>query len=121
MWSSGFKFFCSSFLILVVAQTSWAQAAAAAQPSLFESLIPIFGIFLVFYFLVIRPQSKQRKEHQAFLDGLKKGDQVVTSGGILGQVKDLTQDFITLEIANGVNVKMRRSHVAGSFKETVKA
>lgn len=93
--------------------TAFAQGAGAAKPSMIESLFPMVLIFLVFYFLIIRPQSKQRKEHKKLLGELKRGDEVVTSSGILGRIEGLTDKFVTLEIADGVRIKMLRSQIAG--------
>ena len=98
---------------------AFAQAAEAApkQPGIFEALLPFAVIFAVFYFLMIRPQSKKMKEHQKFLDALKRGEAVLTSGGIYGVVEGLTDKFVTLEIADGVKVKVLRSQIAGAAKE----
>ena len=97
---------------------SIAHAQEAAQgPSGIETFIPWILIFVVFYFFLIRPQSKQRKEHQKFLQALKRGDEVLTMSGILGRVEGLTDKFITLEISDGVKVKVLRTQIAGHIKE----
>ncbi len=85
-----------------------------AQPSTLEMLLPFIVLFGVMYFLMIRPQSKRLKEHSSFLKDLKRGDQVVTSSGILGTIDGLTEQFVTLEIADGVKVKMLRKQIASS-------
>ena len=92
--------------------------AGAPGPSAFEQLIPWLLIFGVFYFFLIRPQSKQRKQHQKFLEEMKRGDEVLTASGILGTVEGLTEKFITLEVSEGVRMKVLRSQIAGYAKET---
>ena len=92
---------------------AWAADAAPA-PGGFASFIPLILIFVVFYFLLIRPQQKKMKEHQAFVGALKKGDAVVTNGGIHGVVTGLTDTVVTLEIADGVKIKVSRPHIAGA-------
>jgi preprotein translocase subunit YajC len=108
-----------SFLI----SDALAQAPGAAPftDSLMSFLLPVF-MLVVFYFLLIRPQAKQRKEHQKLINALTKGDEVVTLGGIAGRVADLGDNFVLLEIADGVQVKVRRPAVEavlpkGSLKD----
>jgi len=74
-------------------------------------------MFVIFYFLLIRPQQKQARKHQDFIKGLKVGDRVTTTGGLHGEVKGLTETTITLEIAEKVRVKVTRSAVSGSIQE----
>lgn len=81
------------------------------------SFIPLILIFVVFYFLLIRPQQKKAKEHQAFLGSLKKGDEVVTSGGIYGRITGLTDAVATLEVADGVRIKINRASILSSATE----
>ncbi len=80
-----------------------AQTAPAAQPGA-ESMLTSIGfmvlIFVVFYFLLIRPQTKRQKEHKAMVDGLAKGDEVLTAGGIVGKITDLSDQYVTLQIAS---------------------
>ncbi len=76
------------------------------------SFIPLVLIFVVFYFLLIRPQQKQAKEHQQFLNDLKTGNKVITKGGIHGTITGLTETVVTLEIAQDVRVKVSRSAIA---------
>ena len=87
------------------------------NPSLLEQFMPIIFILLVFYFLFIRPQRKRHKLQQNFLSTLKRGDSVLTSGGVLGTIEGLTDKFVTLEIAEGVRVRVLRSQIASPFKE----
>lgn len=90
-----------------------AQDAAAPQGSPLASMLPMLLIFVVFYFLLIRPQQKKFKEHNVLLSNLKKGDSVVTSGGILGKVVEADKDGITtVEIANGVQVRVTKSSIS---------
>ena len=85
-----------------------------AQPSMLEMLFPFAIVIVVMYFLMIRPQSKRAREHDTFLKTLKRGDQVVTSSGFLGTVDGMTDQFVTLEIASGVKVKVLRKQIAAS-------
>jgi preprotein translocase subunit YajC len=89
---------------------AWAQGGAPAGGGL-VSLLPIIVIFVLFYFLLIRPQQKRQKQHKEMVESLSKGDEVVTSGGTLGKITDVGDNFITLEVAQGVNVKVQRSMV----------
>lgn len=103
--------------IIFSSSVGFSQAAASAeQPSPLLSFVPIIFIFVVMYFLMIRPQAKRQKEHQKFLGELKRGDEVLTSSGIIGKIEGLAEQFVTLEIADGVRVKMLRTQVAGSAK-----
>ena len=80
------------------------------------SFLPIILIFVIFYFLLIRPQQKQRKDHQNLLSNLKVGDNVLTSGGIYGRVTGLKDDKVTVEISDKVRVKVNRGHISGVVK-----
>lgn len=88
----------------------------AAQPSFLEMMLPFIVIFGVFYFLVIRPQGKKQKDHQGFLNQLKRGDEVVTASGILGTIDGLTDLYVTLEVANNVKIKVLRTQIAALSK-----
>lgn len=94
---------------------AFAQAAssAPAEPGLAANLIPLILIFAIFYFLLIRPQHKKIKAHAALVDTLKKGDEVITSGGILGKVVKVEEgtSILEVEIASGVVVRVNRSSV----------
>ncbi|HEX7116806.1 MAG TPA: preprotein translocase subunit YajC [Steroidobacter sp.] len=93
--------------------TAAAQAAGQpGQPSALTTFLPLVLIFVVFYFLLIRPQTKRAKEHRAMIAALEVGAEVVTSGGILGKVTELGDQYITVEIADGVRVKLQRHTVA---------
>lgn len=90
---------------------AWAEAApAAAAPSIME-FIPLLLIFVVFYFLLIRPQMKRAKEHKKMTEALAKNDEVVTTGGLLGKIARIDESFVTLEVAEGVEIKVQRSAI----------
>ena len=91
--------------------------AAAQQPSMLASFIPLILIFLIFYFLLIRPQQKKQKEHKVLLDSIQRGDEILSSGGILGKVLKVDNDKLTVEISKGVNVTIIRSTVADVIKK----
>jgi len=92
---------------------AYAANGAAPQGGI-VSFIPLILIFIIFYFLLIRPQQKKAKEHQVYLANLKKGDAVVTSGGLHGEITGLTDTVVTLEIADNIRVKVSRQHILGS-------
>jgi len=101
--------------------SAWAQAAGGAQPNAFVQLLPLVLIFVVFYFLLIRPQAKRAKEHKAMVAALGVGDEVATAGGILGKVTETGDQFLTLEVAEGVRVKVQRHTVTSVLpKGTIK-
>ena len=102
--------------------SAWAQAAGGAQPSALVQLLPLILIFVVFYFLLIRPQAKRAKDHKAMVAALAAGDEVVTSGGILGKVTEAGEQFLTVEIAEGVRVRVQRHTVSSVLpKGTLKS
>jgi preprotein translocase subunit YajC len=89
---------------------AWAQAPAAPGGGI-ESFLLIGLMFVVLYFLMIRPQMKRAKEHKTMIDALQKGDEVVTSGGVLGRVSRLNENYVTLEIAERVEIQVQRPAV----------
>lgn len=91
-----------------------ANGAAPASQGGIMSFVPLILIFVIFYFLLIRPQQKKAKDHQIFLGNLKKGDAIVTSGGLHGEITGLTDTVVTLEIADNIRVKVSRQHILGS-------
>ena len=97
------------FISSAFAQT--APAAAASGTDTLFSLLPLVLMFVVLYFVMIRPQMKKQKEHRAMIDALAKGDEVVTAGGFLGKVSKLGDAYVCIELANGVEVQMQRSAV----------
>jgi preprotein translocase subunit YajC len=103
---------------------AFAQAAPAAQggaDSSLLSMLPLVLMFVVLYFVMIRPQMKRQKEHKAMIEALAKGDEIVTSGGLLGKVSKLGETFVQVEVANGVELQVQRNAVVqvlpkGTFK-----
>ncbi len=91
---------------------AYAQASGSMPGGDFMTFLPMIAIFVVFYFLLIRPQQKRAKEHQAMLSKIATGDEVVTAGGILGRVAEVGDSFLTLEIADGVRIKVQKSQVS---------
>jgi preprotein translocase subunit YajC len=93
---------------------AYAQTAGAAPAAGGGLQMPIIMVLMlgVMYFLMIRPQQKRQKEHQNMLSKLGAGDEVVTAGGILGRVTDVSDSFLTLEIADGVRIKVQKSQVS---------
>jgi preprotein translocase subunit YajC len=76
------------------------------------TLVPLLAMFAIFYFLLIRPQQKKAKEHRTFLENLKRGDKVVTAGGLYGEITGMTDETITLEIADKIRVRVGRGYIA---------
>lgn len=98
-----------------------AQAAGTGPQGGLIAFLPMIALFVIFYFLLIRPQQKRQKEHKAMLEAISKGDEVVTMGGLLGKVVDLNENFMTLEIAKGTQVKVQRNLVQAMMpKGTIK-
>jgi len=100
----------------VLAQGAPAAPAAASQPTILGALwdmLPMLAIcYLIFYVMVIRPQESKSKKHKALLESLKRGDSVVTTGGIVGKVAGVEKDHLLLEVAQNVKLKVLLSHVA---------
>jgi preprotein translocase subunit YajC len=90
---------------------AWAQGSASASGGGMESLILIVLMFGVLYFLMIRPQMKRAKEHKTLIEALQKGDEVITGGGVLGRVTKINENYVTLEVANGVEILVQRPAV----------
>ena len=111
-----------NLLSLVISDAQAADPApAGAATSGLMSFLPLIIIFVIFYFLLIRPQSKRAKEHREMVAKLAKGDEVVAGGGILGRVTDVGDVYITVEIAEGVAIKVQRHAVTQVLpKGTVK-
>jgi preprotein translocase subunit YajC len=101
---------------------AWAQAApAGGEPSLIGTLLFPILLIVVFYFLLIRPQTKRAKEHKQMVEALKKGDEIVTGGGVLGRVTEIGNNFVQLEVAEGIQLKVQKGAVASLMpKGTVK-
>lgn len=99
------------FISSAIAQTAPAAAAGGDMQSSLMSMLPLVLMFVVLYFVMIRPQMKKQKEHRAMIDALAKGDEVVTGGGLLGKVTKLSDANVSLEVAAGVEVQIQRSAV----------
>jgi preprotein translocase subunit YajC len=101
----------------VFISSAYAQTAPAAAPaggdmmSSLTGMLPLVLMFVVLYFVMIRPQMKKQKEHRAMIEAIAKGDEVVTAGGLLGKVTKLGEGYIGVEIASGVEIQMQRSAV----------
>lgn len=100
-------------------------APAASQADPMTSLIFFGGMILIFYFILIRPQTKRAKEHRELVGGLSKGDEVVTNGGMLGKISEISEQYITIEVADNVQMKFQKQAVAtvlpkGSLKAAQK-
>jgi preprotein translocase subunit YajC len=102
-------------------QDAWAQGAPAQSDPLL-SMLPLLLVFVVFYFFLIRPQTKRQKEHKEMVSKLAAGDEVVTGGGVLGKVTEVGEQFVEVEIADGVRIKIQR-HTIGAVmpKGTIKS
>lgn len=103
------------FVSPAFAKTAGAPSAGAA----FAQFLPIILIFVIFYFLLIRPQQKRMKEHRAMLEALRRGDQIVTAGGIVGKVSKVQEDgMVEVDIADGVKVKVVKSTITSVLNKT---
>jgi preprotein translocase subunit YajC len=108
---------------LINSANAQATGAAGGAPSIFSTqlLLPIL-LLVVFYFLLIRPQSKRAKEQREMLSKVAVGDEIATTGGILGKVTEVGEQFLSVEIADGVNIKLQKFQVAQVLpKGTVKS
>ncbi len=98
-----------------------AGAAAAGQSSATGQIIMLVGFVLIFYFLLWRPQRKRQQEHQALVGGLNKGDEVVFAGGLLGRITKVEEEFVAVEIADNLEVKVQKAAVMATLpKGTIK-
>lgn len=93
--------------------TAQAQEAAAGAPNPIMQFAPFIFIFIIFYFLMIKPQKKRLEQEQAMLSSLNKGDEVYTKSGIIGTITGLTEKIVTLEVSEGVKMKILRAQVGG--------
>lgn len=91
---------------------AWAQSAPGAAGGGLELILMMAVFFAIMYFMIIRPQQKRAKEHKSMLDGLGKGDEVVTSGGLLGKVSHISDNFVEIEVAENTKVKIQKQAVA---------
>jgi preprotein translocase subunit YajC len=97
------------FISNAFAQT--AGAASADPTSGFLQMLPLVAVFVVMYFVMIRPQMKRQKEHKAMVEALSKGDEVITAGGMLGKVSKIGEQYLSVEIAAGVEIQVQRTSV----------
>ncbi len=101
-------------MLNLFSETAFAQAAApAAQPSIWEMMAMPLGLLAIMYFFMIRPNQKRMKDHNNFLSSMKAGDEVVTTGGIIGRVKSVQETFVSIEIASDTVIKVVKSEVSG--------
>jgi preprotein translocase subunit YajC len=101
---------------------AWAQGATVSPTSQIPFLLVMAAIFVMFYLVLWRPQQKKQKEHQTLISKLSTGDEVVTTGGLLGKITDVGDSFITLEIADGVRIKVQKFQVSALMpKGTLKS
>lgn len=100
------------FISSAFAQTAPAAAAGGGDMlSSFTGMLPLVLMFVVLYFVMIRPQMKKQKEHRLMIDAIAKGDEVATAGGLLGKITKLGESYLTLEVAAGVEVQLQRSAI----------
>jgi preprotein translocase subunit YajC len=98
--------------IHVLISSAYAETAAAADPTGgLMQMLPIIAMFAVLYFLMVRPQMKKAKEHKILLEGLAKGDEVVSQGGLAGRVTQISDNFVSIEIASNVEIKMQKAAI----------
>ncbi|WP_417264255.1 preprotein translocase subunit YajC [Celeribacter sp.] len=98
---------------------AYAQAAGGAAANPIMQFAPLILIFAIMYFLMIRPQQKKMKEHKAMIEAVRRGDEVVTAGGIMGKVVKVREDgFVEVEIADGVKVKVQKATLANVVSKT---
>ncbi|MFH0800512.1 MAG: preprotein translocase subunit YajC [Pseudomonadota bacterium] len=104
--------------VLAMAASPGGGAGGSQQGNMLTSLVPLAVIFAIFYFLMIRPQQKQQKKHREMLSTIKKGDRVVTRGGLIGTVYGIAENIVTLEVAENVRVKFNRDAISGVQTES---
>ena len=108
--------------VLIPAAHAQAAGAAPAAPSMMSTLLFPIILIAIMYFLMIRPQMKRQKEHRAMLEKLAKGDEVITNGGIAGTVSNIGESFITVEVADGVQLRVQKGAIANVLpKGTLKS
>ncbi len=108
-------------MLIATAYAMGAPGDAGAQGGGGSGLIMMVAIFAIFYFILIRPQQKKMKEHKKMVEQLKKGDEIITSGGIYGTVEGVTPDTLTVKIAEGTKVRITRSSIAAVLSEKDKS
>ena len=116
LWKYSF-FWLTAFLYSV---KSFANTEAPPKPNTFEQLFPFLLIGLFFYFILIRPQQRKHKQHGNFLSKLKRGEEVLTNSGIYGRIEGLTDNFVILEVAENVRIRIAKSQIASYTEDTNK-
>jgi preprotein translocase subunit YajC len=113
----------SLFLLALSFNSAMAQEAAApaAQQNPLMQFLPFVLVFVIFYFLMIRPQKKKYEQEQALLEKLAKGDEIYTKSGIIGKVYGITDSVVDVEVSEGVRFKILKSQVAGLYKSLTEA
>lgn len=114
IWIFRFGFY---YLSLFLSLQALAAEPPAPKPSVVEKFFPFILIGLIFYFLLIRPQQKKLKRQEGFRSRLKRGDEVVTSSGIFGRIEGLTEQFVILEVAENVRIRVLKSRIGSFVKE----
>jgi preprotein translocase subunit YajC len=109
------------FISQAFAQAAPAPAAGGSAESTLFSLLPLVLMFVVLYFIMIRPQMKKQKEHKAMVEALAKGDEVIIAGGVMGRVAKMGDSYLHVEVSNGVELQVQRASVVqvlpkGTFK-----
>lgn len=99
------------FISSAFAQTAPAAAGGSDMMSSLTGMLPLVLMFVVLYFVMIRPQMKKQKEHRAMIEAIAKGDEVATAGGLLGTVTKMGESYLTLQVAPGVEVQLQRSAI----------
>ena len=99
------------FISTAFTQTAPVAAAGGDMQSSLMSMLPLILMFVVLYFVMIRPQMKKQKDHKSMIDAISKGDEVVTAGGVLGKISKIGDNYLGLEVANGVELQIQRSAV----------
>jgi preprotein translocase subunit YajC len=107
----------------VLISSAFAQTAPAGQGMELMGLLPIILMFVLLYFLMIRPQTKRAREHKQMIEALQKGDEVVTAGGALGKITNIGDNYVTLEIAHNVEIRVQKPYIQtllpkGTIKST---
>ena len=107
------RYLTATMLLMVAApQLAQASGSAVGGRDAAASLVPLILIMVIFYFLLILPQQKRYKAHQKMIDELKKGDRVITGGGVYGKVVDVQEEVLKVEIADGVRVRVKRDTIS---------
>lgn len=108
----------SILITFLGASSLFAQAAAPKAPTMVESLLlPMAVVLGIVYFMMIRPQAKKQKQHDDMLKVLKPGDEVLTSSGIIGRVKTVAEQFVSLELSPSTHIKIQKAHITGLTKQ----